>query len=177
MGLLAAVLLVLNIALILQNRKLKQALGESGQGPVPTVGTTIKRLDGTRLNGSRFIVPFDHDSGLTLLLVFSTNCHFCDLNWPQWSLVTRSLEGRAVRVVYINLNSKLTSDYLGQHGVTEGQVYDQLDPREQVALNLYVTPLTVLLDANGRVGHVWVGALGETDLAQLRSELARELSR
>jgi hypothetical protein len=77
----------------------------------------------------------------------------------------------------VNLHSTLTSNYLGLHEVSEGQVYNQLDPKDEVALNLRITPLTVLLGANGRVERVWAGVLDETDLSQLRNELSKALSR
>jgi hypothetical protein len=173
--LLVLAVLVLNVALILQNRKLKQAASAPPQGLVPTVGSMVKRLEGTRLNGSHFAVPFDHDSAPTLLLVFSVNCHFCDLNWSRWTSLAQSLQGRRVRIVYVNHNSPLTTDYLQLHGVFEGQVYNQLDPKYEVALNLRVTPLTVLLDANGRVENVWAGVLDEADFSHLQSAIASEL--
>jgi len=86
---LSCVVFCLNVALVVQNRALKAEVAVP-RALLPQIGTKIGKLDGVGLTGSRIELPFGGDNRKTLLFVFSTTCHFCDLNWPAWRKVSQS---------------------------------------------------------------------------------------
>jgi len=118
-------------------------------------------------------VLFPPGGAKTVSFVFSTDCHICDLNWPAWHGIVDSLNHGSYRLVYVNLRSSLSSKYLTEHGVVRETVFAELDPHSIVALNLSLTPLTVLLGSDGAVEEVWAGLLEADELASVRRALSR----
>jgi hypothetical protein len=169
LAILTFVTLCLNVALVVQNRKLK-ATGVP-QVWLPAVGTKIQKLEGLALDGSRLNLPFAVDSKRTILFVFSTTCRVCDLNWPAWKSIQQSADARRYRLAYANVRSSLSRAYLSQHNILDELVFAELDPRSIVALNLVVTPITVLLGADGTVEDVWPGLLEGDELKGVRNVL------
>lgn len=151
-------ILCLNVALVLQNRTLKREMA-APPALLPQVGTKIERLEGVALDGSKIQVQLTGQDEETLLFVFSTRCAVCTLNWPQWQAISRSGQGRPLRLVYANIESPLGREYAKRYGIEDATVFAQLDPRYEVALNLRLTPLTILLGTDGEVEHVWAGLL------------------
>lgn len=103
-----------------------------------------------------------------MLFVFSTTCRICDLNWRSWETLASGLDGAHYNLVYANIGQGLTSKYLSDHPIARTAVFDQLDPRDIVELNLRATPITILLDVDGRVEQVWLGLLDNARLADIR---------
>ena len=163
----ALVLVSLNIALTLQNRTLKREVF-APTALTPQVGTRIDRLEGVAPDGSKVEVSFDDASQQTLLFVFSDECRVCDLNWPEWQSVARSVNRERLRLLYANIESTLSPEYTKEYGIDSATVFAELDPRYQLILHLRVTPLTILLSGTGQVTHVWVGLLEGHQLSDLR---------
>lgn len=168
LGILA--ILGLNVALVIQNRTLKKEMAAS-PALLPQVGTRIEQLEGAALDGSKIQVSFNGQSEPTLLFIFSTRCGVCDLNWPQWDSIARTMRGRPFRLVYASIYSPLTREYAERYGIGEATVFAQLDPQYEVTLNLRLTPLTILLGTNGVVEHVWAGLLQGEALADFKRTL------
>jgi len=169
---LTILLVCLNVALVVQNRQLKTRR-EAAAALLPALGTKISKLDGIGPDGARISVLFPTDGAKTVLFVFSTACHFCDLNWGAWQGIVSSLNHRSYREVYVNIRSSLSSGYLTEHGIYGGTVFAELDPRSTVALSLGLTPMTLLLGRDGAVEEVWPGLLEGDDLASVRDAVSR----
>lgn len=167
-AILSFTLLCLNVALITQNRRLKAIAEAPSPAFAPSIGMKISKLDGAALDGSRLTLPFNGDGRKTLLLVFSTNCRVCDLNWPAWQSLAPSIAGRPYRLVYGNIRSFLTRSYVASHDMSGATVIAEIDPGTSAKLHLQVTPLSVLLASDGTVEEVWPGLLEGDDLAELR---------
>jgi peroxiredoxin len=163
-------ILGLNVALVLQNRTLKKEMA-APPALLPQVGTKIGQLEGAALDGSRLQVSLVGQSEKTLLFVFSTQCGVCDLNWPKWESIAQSVKGRPLRLVYANIASPLSREYAERYGIGNATVFTQLDPRYEAAVNLRLTPLTILLGSDGEVEHVWVGLLEGQQLLELQRTL------
>lgn len=116
-------------------------------------------------------VPFSRQGKQSLLFVFSTRCGVCTLNWPTWQSIARSAEGRPLRLVYADIQSPMDPLYAKQYGLEKAIVFEQLDPRYEAELNLRLTPLTILLNADGKVMRVWAGLLEGSQLSDLRQTL------
>jgi hypothetical protein len=169
---LTILLVCLNAALVVQNRHLK-ARGQTAAALLPAPGTKISKLDGMGPDGARVSVLFPTDGAKTVLFVFSTVCHYCDLNWSAWHTIVSSLNHSSYRAVYVNIRSSLSTAYLTEHGVYGGTVFAELDPRSIVALKLGLTPMTVLLGPDGAVEEAWPGLLEGDDLTSVREALSR----
>ncbi|MGH9732094.1 MAG: hypothetical protein ACRD4A_10360 [Candidatus Acidiferrales bacterium] len=128
-------ILGLNVALALQNRTLKEEIA-APPAMLPSVGAKVRQLQGVALDGSKIQVLFTGQGKRTLLFVFSTECGVCDLNWPQWDAIARSVQSKQYRLVYANIQSALTNQYVQQYGIKDALVFARLDPRSEVALNL-----------------------------------------
>jgi hypothetical protein len=172
LSILSALLICLNVALVVQNGRLKAIAKAPSPVIVPQVGTKFPKLDGAALDGSRLILPFGTDNRKTLLLIFSTTCRVCDQNWSAWQSVVRSIVGRPYRVVYANIHSLLTYPYVVRHNFTDGIVFAEIDPRISIELHLEVTPLSILLAPDGTVEKVWPGLLEGGDLAEVTRVLS-----
>lgn len=166
----ALAVLGLNVALVLQNRTLKKEMA-APPALLPQVGTRVERLEGVAVGGSKIELSFNDQGEETLLFVFSTNCGVCKLNWPEWKSIAQSAQARSLRLVYANIESHLSPEYAERYGIGGATVFAQLDPRYEAALNLRLTPLTILLAKNGDVMRVWVGLLEGDQLSDLRRTL------
>jgi len=171
LGALSVVLLCFNVALVVQNRSLKARAALPPQALFPQAGMRVSRLDGYAPDGSRVTLTFGADPRKTLLLVFSTSCHICDLNWPAWQSVARSIAGGRYRLVYANTLSRLTDAYVSRHKMSDGVVLAEIDPRTSVNLHLELTPLSILLAPDGTVEHVWPGMLESDELTEISKAL------
>src|SRR6185437_4838065 len=166
----ALAVLCLDAVLIIQNRTLKKEM-VAPPSLLPQVGAKIERLEGVALDGSKAQISFTGQGKETLLFVFSTNCGVCNLNWPEWKSIAQSAQARPLRLVYANIESHLSPEYAERYGIGGATVFAQLDPRYEAALNLRLTPLTILLAKNGDVMRVWVGLLEGNQLSDLRRTL------
>lgn len=167
----ALAILGLNIALVLQNRTLKKEMA-APPPMLPQVGAKIDKLEGVSLDGSRIQVSFTGQGDETLLFVFSTRCGVCGLNWPQWQSIARSVQGLArLRFVYVNIDSPLLYEYAEQYDIDKATVFAQLDPRYEAALNLRLTPETMLVGQNGTIERVWPGLLNKQNVQEIMKDL------
>lgn len=163
-------ILSLNVALVLQNRRLKTEMA-APPALLPQVGTRIERLEGVALDGSKIQVVFTGQGKDILFFVFSTQCVVCNLNWPQWQFIARSTQGRGLRLVYANIESPLAREYAEQYGIDDATVFAQLDPRYEAQLNLRLTPDTMLIGQNGTIESVWPGLLNEQNVQEILKDL------
>jgi thioredoxin-related protein len=107
----------------------------------------------------------------TLLLALSTTCHFCTESGPFYQRLVKG-HGATQLIAVMPQAVEEGRQYLKKLGVEINEV-------KQVSmstLGLSGTPTLVLVDNNGKVANVWVGALSpnmENEvLSQLQSERA-----
>lgn len=94
-------------------------------------------------------------NGSTLLLVLSTDCHFCNESVPFYQKLSRQTADND-KVKMIAAFPQETSDaeaYLKSNGVSVSQTY-QADPP---AIGVGGTPSLLLIDQNGKVIRTWFG--------------------
>jgi hypothetical protein len=166
----ATTLLVVDGALLRQNRNFRRVLDTQVQSLEPHVGANVPALEGMDLGGNRIVAAYD-DSRKTALFVFSTECSICTKNWPTWEALAKGLDRRSIRVIYANLSTKLTSDYVNQHGLEDALVFAELDPKVTVAYNLGLTPQVLLISPAGKIERLWPGMLKESGLSDMKRAL------
>lgn len=107
----------------------------------------------------------------TLVLVLSTNCHFCTESAPFYqSLVQeKARHGDVGLLAVLPQGVEESQKYLGEHGITTDVVRQAaLD-----AVNVRGTPTLILVDRNGSVIESWVGKLPPEKEAEVLDRLQR----
>jgi peroxiredoxin len=161
-------LLVTNVALIQQNRKLKAQVSQPPPSMEVPAGTHVPDFNGHDIDGKQLSVSYGQDSRKVLLFVFSPTCGFCAENWPKWSEIIPALNTAMVRPVGVDVSSTVTRDFISQHQLSNMPVVAQADPKDIVAYQLRLTPQTILVDSQGRVERVWSGVLDDSNIADIQ---------
>lgn len=172
---LGVVLAVTNLLLVRENRGLRALLSERQRSLEPQVGAVVASLSGHDLDGNGFTVDYGQDSRKTLVFVFSTKCRVCDRNWPYWQGIIRSVEKGSFRLVFVNLLSPLSADYIAKYNLARFSVIADLDPKHIVEYNLRLTPQTILINPNGVIEKVWTGVLRGERLEEVAQALHMNL--
>jgi hypothetical protein len=168
----AILLSVVSVLLVRQNRVLHRKVQFVESELLLQPGTEARPITGKDLRGDSVAVAHGQDGKKTLMLVFSPDCHACDLNWPKWNLAIRSADAAGARVVGVNLAPVLTEEYIERHGLGGRVVIAQADASSKLAYQLRFTPQTIVIGSDAKVLWVWTGALpdkAEKDLDGLLS--------
>ena len=165
-------LLVMNVALIRQNRQLKAQLSAPPPAMEAQPGSHVPDLQGYDVTGKPLQVAYGEDSRKVLLLVFSPTCPFCGENWPKWWQLMPALDRDTVRTVGVDLTATSTAAFLSQHQLADVPVLLRIDPQATLNYHFSMTPQTILVDRTGKVEKVWSGVLSDSSLAEIK-RLAR----
>lgn len=165
---LVLILVVLDARLLLQNSRLRSVAEQALSGTTPKIGTVVPALVGLGLDGNRAEISFPSSQGqASLVFVFSPACSICDVTWPYWEALQEQLSGMPYRVVYANTGPRVSPDYIGRFPALRDGIVVDVDPQSMLAYNLQLTPLVLLISAEGRIEGVWVGMLDGTEQAEL----------
>lgn len=162
-------LLILDVALLRQNRQLKAQLSAPPAGLEVQAGIEVPDLKGFDAAGMPLTVRYGQDSRKVLLLVFSPACKFCAENWPRWEALLAGFDRQAVRPVGVDISSTASQAFLREHRMSELPVFLQLQPQAIVKYRLQITPQTILVDGKGRVEKVWSGVLDDSSLTEVKN--------
>lgn len=161
------VLLAINIALVRQNRQLKEQVSLPPALELPA-GMSVPDLKGFDLSGKLVEVDFGKDPRKVLVFVFSPTCGFCKQNWPNWWDVMSSLNREVVRPVAVDVTSSTTAVFVVEHKLNDIAVMNQVDPTARMRYRFQLTPQTILIDSNGKVEKVWTGVLDNAAVEELK---------
>jgi len=160
---LGAVLLLVNVLLVQQNKKLKVLASRPDRALEIKPGTAVPPLEGFDSDGNRHNVNYGEDSRKTILLVMAPRCHACEENLPNWEAIINGFDRRSFRLAAVSLQSEGVNEYVNRLGINQFPVLTKIDPKYKVAYNLALTPQTILIDADGNVEKVWSGLLREEE--------------
>jgi hypothetical protein len=160
---LGAVLMLVNVMLVEQNKKLKVLASRPDRALEVKPGTALPPLEGLDISGATNSVRYGQDLRKTVLLILSPRCQVCDGNMPNWKAIINGLDRRSFRLAAVSLQSEGFRAYLSRHGVDNIPTLTKLDPKQMVAYNLALTPQTILIDSDGKVEKVWTGLLRGKD--------------
>jgi len=160
-------LVVVNGLLIKQNRELKAALAAK-QPDFLTPGQQVRSFAANTVSGRRQVVNYSAQAK-TVLLVFTPQCPACERTLPYWKATKAACEHKQYQIFGISLDSSPKSaDFLTTNGLNL-EVFAGMDPEFKNAYKLNLTPLTIVIDNNGRVEKIWAGALDEKTKAEVNS--------
>jgi hypothetical protein len=152
----------------LRGRVATLVAAERAQAELP-LGTSIPTFTAYALDGTQIPVVFNGTAGpeMTLLFVYSPECHICDTTWPQWNHVREAASQSATRQVFLDLTGTSNAAYLQRWGLTSSQIITHISPLVALRARISVTPQLILTNRRGEVTGVWTGALGQANLAEV----------
>lgn len=109
-------------------------------------------------------------NGQTLMLVLSTDCHFCHESLPFYQKLTEQNAGsEKIKIVAVfPQETAVAENYLKTNGVTVNRVYQAQPPN----IGVGGTPTLLLVDRNGAVTQTWLGKLGADQQQKVFESLA-----
>jgi hypothetical protein len=158
-----AVLLLVNVLLVQQNKKLKDLASRPDLALEVKPGTSLPPLDGFDSNGNRHSIDYGRDSRKTALLVLSPRCRACEESLPNVEAIINGIDRRSFRLAAVSLHSEGFKEYTSRRGLNQIPILTEVDPKLRVAYNLALTPQIILIDAGGKVEKVWTGVLRGED--------------
>jgi hypothetical protein len=158
-----AMLLLVNVLLVQQNKKLKVLAMRPDRALEVKPGTALPPLEGLDGNGNRYSIGYGQDSRKTVLLVLAPRCHACEENMPNWEAIINGLDRQSFRIAAVSLRSEGFKDYADRRGINQIPILTEIDPKRRVEYNLALTPQIILIDAGGKVEKVWTGLLRGED--------------
>jgi len=166
LGLLLGVsLLSLDGYLLLQNYRLKNPAERKS---ALEVGVTLLPIDGHDSDGKDLRLESGKE---TLLFVFSPVCKFCHQNSHSWNQIIAAAPFDNSRLLGVSIGLPGV-DFVEKYGWNDRLKYADI-PIELAVNNLRFnsTPLTILLDEDGRAKRIWPGVLSESSLSEILAEL------
>ncbi|MEM7583644.1 MAG: redoxin domain-containing protein [Acidobacteriota bacterium] len=150
-----------NTALLSQNRALKQTLKVRSEPAFLTLGQPVSTLRGLDLRGEEQNLEIATRSKKTVLLVFQPTCQWCRKNMDNWSTLLEQADRESYRFLAISTRPEGVADYVDQYPAMSGMPMIA-DPHldDRLRYRLYDTPQTIVIDSNGVVEKIWLGALG-----------------
>lgn len=161
-----------NLFLIAQNFGLRKQLNSAGRIDASAnylkPGETVTPLAGVDLNGRPYQVDYRKDRRRQLLLFFSPSCPYCIQQGPVWRDMLNRLDSTRFNVVGIVGDSENKqevmshADALGYFKTRIVLPIVSVGDETLARYKLTATPITLLIDDNGRVEHAWVGKWDES---------------
>lgn len=108
-------------------------------------------------------------NGSTLLLILSTDCHFCHESLPFYQRVIEqsARSGRVKIAAVFPQDAKTGEEYLKSNGVTVSRVFQAQPPN----LGVGGTPSLLLVDKDGVVTETWFGKLAAPEENKVLGQL------
>ncbi len=108
-------------------------------------------------------------NGQTLLLILSTDCHFCHESLPFYQrIIKQSADSGRVKIAAVFPQDTETSrEYLKANNVTVSRVFQANPPN----LGVGGTPTLLLVDKDGTVTQTWFGKLAAPEENQVLGQL------
>jgi peroxiredoxin len=154
----ALAVLAQNIALVWQNRRLRDA-----QAPQIAAGAQLQMIAGLTLDGRIEPVNLPVAGSKLFVITFSPGCSACQANQEEWMKLANTLKRSGVRVLWVSRDPvDITRDYCLKHGIPLSDALADPPYRTYLQLRLARVPNTVLVGAGGVVEKVWAGRLDPT---------------
>lgn len=120
---------------------------------LPAIGSAAPPVIAQSLTGVPIEIPMVGQS--TILYYFSPQCAWCEKNWLNVKAV---MAGTRSRYRFIGLSTSPDVTEFLEARQLRLDVYTRVSTETVRAYDLGATPRTVVIDAKGRITHVWAGA-------------------
>lgn len=162
-------LCIVNGLLIKQNRDLKAVIARVGkQSELLEPGEAVKPFAANTLSGERQVVNYA-DRAKTVLLAFSPQCAACESSIPYWRAIKAACARNQYQIWGISLaDGPKTSAFLMSKGLSL-EAFVDIEAETREAYKLWLTPLTIVIDNNGKVERIWPGAFSRESKRDVES--------
>lgn len=126
--------------------------------PVPRIksGTRLEDIVGADANGLPLTIRFADSRNPTVLLVLRPGCSWCAQNMPNWQALIRE-KGQSFRFIVVSLSAQDFKGYLEANKLAVPAVFPMFEKNPALG-GVTATPQTIVVESNGVVGRVWLGA-------------------
>jgi len=172
------VLAVSNALLINQNLRMRAEINK-GKPDSLEPGNKVSPFVVTALRGGTINVNYTGEEAKRVFLFFSPGCQYCHEQFPYWREVLKSINGNRFQVIGLVSDSEdkaKVEDYLRSAGC-ESMPVAFLPSSIQQSYKLIFTPITIVVDNNGRVEKIWPGLWDNDTIASANSSLGLEISK
>lgn len=161
-------LCVTNVLLIKQNHDLK-ATRIRNEPQYLKQGQQVPPLVAQRVSGETATINFG-EAQKTILFVFAPGCVPCEYAGPKWKLIENACAQEKCRSFALSLenNNSKSVAFLTTYGL-QSEVLTNLSSQTRAAYQLSLTPLTIVVNAQGKVEKIWPGAFND----EMKSEAER----
>ena len=157
---LALALIAANVMLLRQNHELKQALQIRSEPTYLSPGRSVERLRGLDLTGNRLTFDLDEGSKKTVMLVFQPACGWCQKNMDNWDALLDNSDRERFGFLAVSTSKEGVADYVDQHHrLAALPLIAEPDVNDRIEYRLFDTPQTIVVDEDGQVEKVWLGAM------------------
>jgi peroxiredoxin/uncharacterized membrane protein YphA (DoxX/SURF4 family) len=161
-------LMIQNISLSNQNRKLKDIVsGNFIDYEGLRTGDTLKTIKVYEISDRTIELKFKGSN--FLIFLFKTSCDPCIENFDNWIKLSDEIKEKEVRVFAISLDSAAATKKFILEKKTKFPIYHSVDNEFKQQFKAYVTPQTVLIDESGTVIENWKGILSAEQLSEIKN--------
>lgn len=169
LGMLIVGLVGVNILLLRQNLQMRTQLSEL-QPQKLAVGDFIQSFTAKDLKEEAVSIDFSNNSKKRFLFYFTPTCIYCKQQFPEWKELISQMKDKNVQVIGIvsedeqkeKIEKYLNTFNCGMNSETPLQVlFVPNEILKKYKFNL--TPITILLSADGKVEQFWLGKWKEED--------------
>lgn len=133
-------------------------------------GTVVSTISGLGIDDNPVSVSTARNKA-TVVMVFSPTCPYCKKNWPAWASLIHQTTNPSINFVLVDITSTVTHQFLETKQIERTQVIRKLDPAQFVALNLNLTPQTIVIGSDSKVREVFTGAMTPEEITKLATLL------
>lgn len=120
-------------------------------------GQQVPPLVANTVSGQRQAINYA-DHARTVLLAFSPQCPSCERALPYWREIKEACARNQYQIFGISFDDAAkTNAFLASNGLSL-ESFVNIDAETTKAYKLSITPLTIVIDNNGKVEKIWPGA-------------------
>lgn len=94
-------------------------------------------------------------------MVFTPQCAACERTVPYWKEIRAACARNQYQIFGVSLDDgPRTNVFLTSNGLSMAAFVD-IEAETKEAYKLFLTPLTIVIDNNGRVERIWPGAFSQ----------------
>lgn len=161
LGVGAAVLILLNVLLLFQNRELRKKREFS------IVASRVSEISGINVRTGQYqTIPFD-SARRFLILTFSGGCPSCRASLDEWRAISTSLDPARWSVIIVSRDSPSFTASFSDIGI-DGMMLADVPHRLYAQLGLAAVPKAILLSHDGNVLGSVRGEMNSAQAATLK---------
>lgn len=158
-------LILSNGVLIWQNLSLKTQISNQKALIEVKEGDFFNSFDTEDFQGININLDFTKDNRKKVLLYFRTTCSFCKEQMRYWKELVASIDNKTYRVIALTTETdvNIIKNYIKSHAIENWEVLT-LNANDAEKAKLSATPITVVVDNQGKVEKAWIGMWRENEI-------------